>query len=607
VELTAEQHSPELLTDAHVHAEYTRRLDARRKTLSELTALDKKLGNARLVIFAVGVIMGWLAWGKDVFAAEWLGVPCVIFIALIFRHDGVIRKRERAQRAVANYEQGLRRLTNEWAGTGTSGSRFADSHHPYTDDLDIFGRGSLFELLCTARTQAGENCLAAWLMEPADALTIQARQEAVAELRSRLDLREELGLLGEEVRSAAVPEELAAWGKEPVLLSSRPVRVMAGVIAVGGIAALAAWGMGYGLLPLGVAFLIGRLFEMWLGSPLRRISRAVEKPAQNLQILASLLVRLEQEQFSSLLLTGLQAELRQDGLPPSVRIARLVTLIDWFNARYNQLFAPIAALLVWTTQFAFALESWRAENGEYLERWVEIIAEFEALCALSGYAYEHPADVFPELVTSETVLHVEQIAHPLLPSDRAVRNDVHLDEQTRLWIVSGSNMSGKSTLLRTIGTNVVLAMAGAPVRANTMTLTAFHLGASLRTQDSLQGGVSRFYAEITRLRQVVDIARETPPCLFLLDEILHGTNSHDRLIGAEAIARSLIGFHAFGLITTHDLALARIADDPDFPAVNVHFEDHIEDGQMRFDYQLRKGVVAKSNALELMRAVGLPV
>jgi DNA mismatch repair ATPase MutS len=205
------------------------------------------------------------------------------------------------------------------------------------------------------------------------------------------------------------------------------------------------------------------------------------------------------------------------------------------------------------------------------------------------------------------LLQAEAVAHPLLPSAKCVANDAAFDAGHRLLLVSGSNMSGKSTFLRTLGINVVLAQAGAPVRARSMRLSPLAIGATLRIQDSLQGGASRFYAEITRLKQLLDLAGGSPPLFFLLDEVLAGTNSHDRLQGAEALIRALVDRNAIGLVTTHDLALAQVADALAPRASNAHFEDRLEGGKMIFDYRLRPGVVTRSNALELMRAVGLPL
>jgi DNA mismatch repair ATPase MutS len=283
---------------------------------------------------------------------------------------------------------------------------------------------------------------------------------------------------------------------------------------------------------------------------------------------------------------------------------RLSELHDW---QHNQVFAPFAAALLWGTHLAYAIESWRREHGAKVATWLGAVGEFEAFGSLSAYRFEHPADPFAELADGPATFDGADLGHPLLPDARMVRNDVRLSDATRLLVVSGSNMSGKSTLLRTVGINAVLALAGAPARATRLRLTPLFIGATLRIQDSLQEGRSRFYAEITRLRQLYDLASGSVPLLFLLDELFHGTNSHDRLVGATGVLRSLLDRGAIGLITTHDLALTKVADDLAPRAANVHFEDRFEGGEIRFDYRMRPGPVTRSNALALMRAVGLDV
>jgi len=260
---------------------------------------------------------------------------------------------------------------------------------------------------------------------------------------------------------------------------------------------------------------------------------------------------------------------------------------------------------LWSTQLCMAISVWKRDSGAAVPRWIAAVGEFEALCAVAGYACENPDAVFPEIAATGPLFDAAGLGHPLLPRHRVVRNDVRLDGKLSLLVVSGSNMSGKSTLLRTIGCNAVLAQMGAPVRATRLRLSALTVATSMRVDDSLREGTSRFYAEIKRLRRVVDLALAPPPLLFLLDEVLHGTNSHDRRIGAEAIARTLLARGAIGLITTHDLTLAQIADNLAPHARNIHFADHLEGGVMVFDYRMHDGVVRKSNALELMRSVGL--
>jgi DNA mismatch repair ATPase MutS len=338
-----------------------------------------------------------------------------------------------------------------------------------------------------------------------------------------------------------------------------------------------------------------------------RVVEAVEQPAHDLALLAKVLARLEQERFTSARLAELRAALDVAGQPPSARIAKLNRLIEMLDSRDNPFMKAVGPLMLWTEQLAFAIEAWRKVSGPALRRWLAAVGEVEALCCLAAYAWEHPADVFPEFVSGAACFEGEEMAHPLLDASRVVRNSVRLGCDLRVLIVSGSDMSGKSTLLRTVGINAVLAQAGAPVCARRLRLSRLALGASIRTMDSLQDGTSRFYAEIKRLHQIMELTGGPLAVLFLLDELLHGTNSHDRRIGAEGIVRGLVERGAMGLVTTHDLALAHVAEALAPRAANVHFEDRFENGRMTFDYRLHAGVVEKSNALELMRSVGLEV
>lgn len=596
------------LTRAPAGSEYTHRLAHWRQRAASGADAERRISNWRLVVFLVGITVTWLSFGMNLLPPSSLLVPAVAFLALVVAHTQVTPRRIRADRAVALYERGIARLEDRWAGGGQSGLDFLEAEHPCAQDLDLFGRGSLFELLCTARTRAGQQTLASWLQSGAAPEEIRARQVAIEELRGRVDLREEMALLGEDVGAAVHPKALAAWGNAPPILLSRGKRIIAAAIMTTAMIAAFVWQQGTcGPLPLLNVFAVAAVFALPLRRRVQKIAREVELPGQDLVLLSQMLARLEAERFTSPLLVRLRTALDTNGVPPSQRIKQLHRLINLLDARRNQLFAAIAPLLLWGTQFTLAIESWRSVSGSGIERWLDALGDFEALCCLSGYAYERAEDPFPEIVESGPLFEGEGLGHPLLPIQRCVRNDVSLGPQLRALVVSGSNMSGKSTLLRTIGTNTVLAQAGAPVRAHRLKLSPLAIGTSMRIQDSLQEGTSRFYAEIQRLRQLVDVAQGPVPLLFLLDEILHGTNSHDRRIGAEAIVRGLLARDAMGLVTTHDLTLTQIADNLAPRAVNVHFEDHLEDGKMTFDYRMHPGVVEKSNALALMRSVGLEV
>jgi hypothetical protein len=589
-------------------AEYDIRLAQRRAAAAALAADERRIGTWRLLVFAAAALIAWLAFGPGLLPGWSVALPAAAFVALLLRHARVIPARRQADRAVAFYQRGVARLDDAWAGGGVAGDRYADPRHPYAGDLDLFGDGSLFELLCTARTRAGQDCLAAWLLAPAAPDEVRARQAAVTALRPRLDLREELAVLGDAVGDALHGAALAAWGTAPRRLPGGAARwAAAGLVALAGLAAAGLALKVSGPLPLLAALAALAVVGALLRARVRGVVRDVELAGRDLELLATLLARIEREPAEVPGLAALRAALDTAGVAPSQRIAQLERLVGLLDARRNQFFAPLVPLLLWQTQLAMAVEAWRAVSGGAVAGWLAAVGEYEGLAALAGYAFEHPDDRFPSLVEGPAQVDGDALGHPLLPAARCVRNDVRLGAGHAVLVISGSNMSGKSTLLRTLGSNIVLAQAGAPVRAARLTLSPLAVGTSMRIHDSLQAGTSRFYAEIQRLRQLVDRAAGAPPLLFLLDEILHGTNSHDRRIGAEAVVRGLVARGAVGCITTHDLSLAGIADALAPRAANVHFADHLEDGVMRFDYRMQPGVVQHSNALALMRAVGLEV
>ncbi len=596
------------------HTEYTRRLRARRMVVERLTTYDRRTGTTRLGVFLAGTGVAWFVCRPGLLSWWWLIGPGLLFVGLVMVHEQLRRRLRLAERSVVFYDRGLARLEDRWVGNGEAGFDFIEEGHPYAADLDLFGPGSVFELLCTARTRGGERMLALWLQTPAQPQEIQARQAAVEELRPKLDLREELVLRGADVRASIDPDlfiKIAGQENEgqSASLSYLPqARVLAAALATGSVVCLLGWQLAYfDTLPFLIAASLAGAYALGLRPRIKRSVAGIERLLHDLSVLSDILACLENQQFSSPRLRTLQNRLASGVRPPSRQIAQFQRLVALLESRKNQFFAPLASLLLWTTQMGLAIEAWRRTSGQAIAAWLTVVGEFEALSALASYAYEHPADPFPDIIPTGPYFEGTRLGHPLLPEDSCVRNDVRLGDPLRVLVVSGSNMSGKSTLLRTVGTNAILALAGAPVRAQSLRLSPLMPGATLRIQDSLQAGSSRFYAEIMRLSQIMDLTRTDVPVLFLLDELLHGTNSHDRRSGAEALVRSLLERNAIGLVTTHDLALADIANTLTPQAANVCFEDCFEDGQLRFDYRIRPGVTTKSNALALMRSVGLEV
>ena len=587
---------------------YQQRLAERSRVAAGLARRHDQLANARLAVAGAAAVVLWGAFGPEAWSPWWLAVPAAAFGALALAHDRVLTRLDRARRAVAVYERGRARLEDRWMGSGATGEAYPPADHPYAADLDLFGDGSLFQLLSSARLRAGEETLAGWLLTPAEPGEVAARHVAVDDLRGQVDLREQLALTGDAVAAWLDTWPLTAWGAQPPVLTARWPRVVAPALAGANLAAVAA---GF-LLDASTAWLAASIaasvtFSMIWRRQVHQVIASVNAPARQLRLLAEVVAIVEAGAFTAPRLTALQARLAATGDTASHRIAELTRLVDLLESRQNQVFAPLALLLLWGTQLSFAIEAWRRRSGSALPAWVAAAGEFEALASLSGYAFEHPADPFPDVAAGSPRIDAAGLAHPLLPASRAVANDVSLGEATLVLVVSGSNMSGKSTLLRTVGVNVVLALAGAPVRAARMRLSPLSVGATLRIQDSLQAGRSRFFAEISRLKQIVDLSGGPLPVLFLLDELLSGTNSHDRRQGAAGVVQGLVDRGAIGLVTTHDLALAEVVSDLGVHARNVHFSDTFADGQLRFDYVMREGVVRTSNALALMRSIGLSV
>jgi len=597
--------------------EYRARLDARRVTHATLSESDLRFSQGRLAAFGLLVLVAILAW-LQALSAFWLVLPIAALVVLIRRHDRVIRARDATARAIEFYERGVARIEDRWStddmriAPGSTGDRFIDDRHLYANDLDLFGRGSLFELLSIARTRAGEDVLAAWLKTAADRAEITERQHAIAELTPSLDFRESIAVVVGSHAGALRSDWLVEWGHNPPLLSPRWVRYLAWAISATFIVTLIVWLTTNNSLPMAIVLGLQVGFAWPQQKRVERVLHGADTAARDLDVLGELLERLERQPFTSPRLVSLQRQLESGDGSASRAIRALHRLVELHDWQHNLFFLIFSLPFMWGTHVAWSIEEWRRTHGRHLRLWIDAVGELEAFSSLSAYRFEHPDDPFPEIVEPQAsartgVFDGRGLGHPLIPTARSIRNDVACVAPNQLLVVSGSNMSGKSTLLRTVGINTVLALAGAPVRAESLRLSPLVVGATLRIQDSLQEGRSRFYAEITRIREIADVSRGPTPLLFLLDELFHGTNSHDRLIGSSGVLRSLLDHGAIGLITTHDLALAGIARALTPRAVNVHFEDWFDGQELRFDYRLKPGPVTRSNAIALMRAVGLDV
>ena len=600
--------------------EYSRRLALRQLAAAARERSHLHLGNAKVAVVIGALIYGAVTLGGDPSAIVW-AAAVILYLALAVWHELTIRALTRAQAAVRFYNEGKKRIEDRWIGIGATGERFSDMSHPYAGDLDVFGRGSLFQLISGARTPMGEERLAAWLSSAAPTPEVRERQSRIAGLRTRIDLRERIAVVNAGTRRRIEPARLIAWAEAAPSLPAivRPVIIVLALAFFAAVFVILRGGTGW---PMAVLLPIDLAMMGWLGKRANAVVEGLSSATESagLDLLSKVICEIEREPFDDAAVVALAARLKRtgEGLTASRGIKQLARVSDWADSRHNVFARLLEIPALFTVQVACAAESWKLRHGRAVRDWVDAVAEMEALLSLSGYSYEHPADPFPELLDAAeggAVFHGEDLAHPLLPSASAIANSVAFSSRqalepptpTRILIVSGSNMSGKSTLMRTVGLNAVLALAGAPVRASRLRLTPLAVGTCLRHTDSLHEGRSGFYTEVLRIRLICDLLDGPRPVLFLFDELLSGTNSKDRRIAAEGLVRMMLTRDAIGMVTTHDLALTEIAAMFPEQVRNVHLQDHVEDGQMRFDYKLRPGVITHSNALELMRMIGLDV
>ncbi len=584
---------------------YSDRLAAIEAERARLRYRDRLFGFSKLAFAIAAVACAiWLASAHPRLLA-WALVSALIFAILWIAHERLLRVLGESARLEAFYRRGLARLDDAWAGHGDAGQRFLDSGHLYARDLDIFGAGSLYELISQAASAPGQHTLADWLLHPAEPTEITGRQEAVRELTARLDLREQLALAADAIHEGT-PETLTRWAESRESTVPRWLLYVAPPLALLWLASLAYWLATSTVTWLVILSLLNAALTTRFIGAIKRAAVDVFQISPLLGPLHRVLAVYEAQQFQSPRLAALAAALRSEGLRPSHAIANLERNLQWLESSDNWFVKLVNRFVFWTPLCMLSIEAWRRRHGSGVRAWLTSVGDFEALSSLASFAYERPACVFPTLRRDGPALDAVGLTHPLLPSTIAIPNDVSLDRAHALIIVSGPNMAGKSTLLRAIGLNVVLAQCGAPVCCSTLTLSPLAVGASITVQDSLQSGLSRFYAEIQRLKQITDLAA-MQPTLFLLDELLSGTNSHDRRVGTEALLRGLLARNAMGLITTHDLALTEIAGELNGRAINMHFGDRFSAGELHFDYKLTPGIADSTNALELMRSIGLEV
>ena len=574
----------------------------------------------RLVWFFGVVVIVWLLANADqqLSAAGTLLVGIIGFLVLLKEHNTVKRERDLARRLGFVNEDEAARLSRQYLRPDM-GELFVNPTHFYAHDLDVFGRQSLFRLLNRTHTHEGRTRLADWLLTPAGADTIRLRQQAVADLQPHLDWRQQLEAVADLDNAVGQsPEMLVRWATADANSLPGYLNVIRFVFPTITTGLFVAWLLGF--VP-GVAVLAALAVHGFVLS--RTAARAAEVSEQTVAMtkglgaFRELFVLAEKTPGESVRLRAIRQSLTTHGQPASVAVGQLASLTEGLNYRRNPYFNfSIGLLTLWDIHYLFRLENWRKQHGPNLNHWFFAIGELEALNSLAGFAFAHPNYALPDIIDGLPTLDLTSASHPLLPPDRSVANSLELTGAGQTVLITGSNMSGKSTFLRTVGANVVLALAGAVVSAGRMTCSPVRVFTSMRTQDSLEESTSSFYAELLRLKTLIKLTQDhllqdrlpqqanDLPVLYFLDEILKGTNSADRHRGAEALIRQLHHTNAFGFVSTHDLELGQLADADAF-VQNFHFQSDLHDGELTFDYKLRDGICQSFNASQLMQAIGI--
>ena len=614
---TAEQPTRSAEDPREGHAQRQRQLEEEAR---QHARTSRVISSFRLVTF-VGAAGIAFARGFGYLPVGWWWVAAILaatFVALVVAHARVDRIERRVAAAIAFHRWAILRIDGKFAEYPSRGERFRSDEHPYAADLDLFGESSLFQVLDSTHTRRGEDTLARWLTQPSDRDEILDRQAAVRELAPLETVREELAVLGTLIRADKPdPAPLVAWAESPPVVSKLPLASVAAVVLP------ALLGLVFVLVQLEIVHVrlllvaaLGQwLYALALLPKVEPIASAVNAREGALAPYRSMVELIARQRFETPRLRRLQEKIaatKEFGRTAAEEIGRLSAIAGFLDARSNEVFRFfIGPLVLWDLQCVLALERWQTRAGRRVRSWLDAIAEFEALASLAAFAHDHRETHWPTL-HAEAIFRAKGLGHPLIDARVRVTNDVRLRGSGTALLVTGSNMSGKSTLLRSMGTNAVLAMAGAPVVAEELDLAPVELRTSMWARDSLAKGVSHFYAELEKLKRVVDGIQSERPLFFLLDEILQGTNSRERVIGARSVLRHLLERGAMGAISTHDVGLLDLGPHLDEHVDKVHFEEQVSESEngksaMSFDYKLRPGVVRSTNALRLMRRVGIDV
>ncbi|MBK8567995.1 MAG: hypothetical protein IPN76_32950 [Saprospiraceae bacterium] len=593
-----------------IHELYQQRAKDFSLQASQLRSKYDRYSWVRLGVFLLGVglvaLLFTLHWAiGTVAAAIFLGG----FYRLMQWHLALQTSANHAERLAAINDLEIRALAHEFKGF-PDGARFLRQDHPYALDLDLFGPHSMFQACCRATTAIGQERLAQYLLEPAEMKAIANRQRAISELKPLLNWRQEFQARGlETTDDPAHLDVLRAWLNDPDLVRGNRFLTIASQLAPWYFFACFAIWLAYVPWPIFVVMLTPIfLILKKTNEQVAKIHLRTAYAEASLAAYGRLMKVVENQHFEAGFLQELQSKLISQDKSASSAVGQLSYIIRQLNMRFNffAIFLNIGSL--WDLRYVLSLEKWRAAHRQHLPSWFEALQEMEALCSLAALWYNNPIWLLPTLATS-SALDASGLGHPLIHPSKRRTNDFFIYHRGFIKLVTGSNMAGKSTFLRTVGLNIVLAQAGSAVCAGSLHVPPMQVYTSMRTQDDLSESTSSFYAELKRLKVIIEAVKNAGqqqlPVFFLLDEILKGTNSVDRHTGSAALIRQLIRLEGGGIIATHDLELGRMEAESNGRVENLCMEVEIRDGQLFFDYKIKPGVSKSFNATLLMRQMGM--
>jgi DNA mismatch repair ATPase MutS len=589
---------------------YEERIADNEKELRQLNKKHLSLGMVKLVLILL-ILLGLFQVFPVTIAVSLglFGISALLFIIITFIHEGVLRRLKFLKTLILVNKQELDYLAHRFPDKSEWGSEFKEGDHNYTSDLDIFAKHGVFHYINRAVTAMGKRFLAKRLSEPLDYDAIKKQQDAVRELRDHLDLRQNVAAHGLHIGDTSRRlEDLHTFLKEPFVLLGRKILIL--FISIWPIltvttAVLIAFKVSY------LVFIGFMLVQVQINKRFHKVvSHIYDLTTTSHNVLKAysrIMAEIEDQSFDSPLLKDLQHRLsgHMDSShlkKASTCIRRLSSLSEWFDARNGMMHIIFNNIFFWDLHCLYQIEKWRQRVAHHVDPWLDVIAQFETLSSFATLHFNNPQWVVPEIVSGTFRLEAKEAGHLLISPHERICNDVTMKANQNsggMMVVTGPNMAGKSTFLRTVGVNIVLALAGAPVCAKNFTVTPVTLFSSMQTSDSLDKHLSLFYAELQRLKMILDGIASGLPMFFLIDEMLKGTNALDRQKGAIALLKQLKKEKANGIVATHDLELTKLTSE------NYHFDGYVEDDKLLFDYLLKTGTCKSFNALALMKKMGI--